>query len=406
MSVPPLSSEKPHVELETSFSGAMTMLFAVATGLIVTNLFACQTLVGTLAVSFGFPPAYGSMVAMATLLGYATGLFFLVPLADLTENRALVLRMLSCGAATALIASVTSSGWLFISLLFLLGAACSCIQILVPIAASMAPPEQRGRVIGNVMSGLMVGILLSRPVAGIIADTWGWRSFYQISGAAMVLLICLLWKFLPERRPVGSLPYSALIASLWQLMRNEPVLRSSAFSAAMVMASFSLFWTAVALRLATSPFNLAPNGIAVFALVGAGGAAVTPLVGRLGDLGHGRMIKIISHFLVIVAALLALCAGSSHTVSPWPALLLLGLAAIVLDVGTTGDQTLGRRDINLLRPEARGRLNGVFVGTFFVGGALGSALAGAAWSVGGWELVCFCLAGFGFLALVTDFVRR
>ncbi len=405
MSVPPLSSEKPHVELETSFSEAMTMLFAVATGIIVTNLFACQTLVATLAVSFGFPPAYGSLVAMATLLGYATGLFFLVPLADLTENRTLVLRMLTCGAATALAASLTSSGWVFTALLFLLGSACSCIQILVPIAASMAPPEQRGRVIGNVMSGLMVGILLSRPVAGVVADTWGWRSFYQISSAAMMLLVCLLWKFLPERRPVGSLPYTALIASLWQLLRDEPVLRSRAFSAAMVMASFSLFWTAVALRLTTSPFNLDPNDIAIFALVGAGGAAVTPLVGRLGDRGHGRVVKIISHILVIIAALLALRADSTHTASPWPALLLLGLAAIVLDIGTTGDQTLGRRDINLLRPEARGRLNGIFVGTFFLGGALGSALAGAAWSFGGWELVCLCLAGFGFLALLADFVR-
>ncbi len=215
-------------ERPPAITGSLTLLFGTAVGVIVTNLFAPQTLVGLIGPSLGFDAASGGLVAMATLLGYAMGLFLLVPLADLLENRALILRMLACAALAAGAAALAPTAAALLIARFALGAACSAIQILVPIAASMAPPESRGRVIGDVMSGLMIGILLSRPLASLIADAWGWRAFYGASAAAVAGLTLVLSLRLPPRQPASQSSYAALIASLWRLLRAEPTLRRRA----------------------------------------------------------------------------------------------------------------------------------------------------------------------------------
>ncbi|BAV46899.1 MFS transporter [Mesorhizobium sp. 113-1-2] len=386
----------------STISGPQTLLFAASTGIIVTNLFAPQTLVGLIGPSLGASAASVGLVAMATLLGYAAGLFFLVPMADLAENRALILRMLLTAALAAGVAAFAPTIASLLIVLFVLGAACSAIQILVPIAASMAPPGEAGRVIGDVMSGLMIGILLARPLASLVADAWGWRAFYGLSAGALVLLAGVLAFTLPRRRPEAKSTYGALIASLFGLLRDEPVLRRRALTAALVMAAFSLFWTAVALRLAAPPFSLGQRGIALFALVGAGGAVVTPLFGRAGDQGWTRSATIFCHLVLIGAMALAAWAGAFQSGASWQPLVLMGASAVLLDIGVTGDQTLGRRAVNLLQPQARGRLNGLFVGIFFIGGAIGSLLAGVAWSWGGWPAVCAIGAAFGLVALLVD----
>jgi predicted MFS family arabinose efflux permease len=387
-------------------TGPLIVLFATATGMIVTNLFAPQTLVGLIGPSLGFDAAANGLVATATLLGYAAGLFLLVPLADLLENRKLVVRMLGCAVIAAGLAASAPSGAALLVILFFLGAACSAIQVLVPIAASMAPPERRGRVIGDVMSGLMVGILLSRPIASLIADAWGWRVFYVVSAAAMALLTAPLALRLPRRQPLAQASYPALIASLWQLLQSQPILRQRALTAGLVMAAFSVFWTSVALRLAQSPYSLDQRGIALFALAGAGGAVVTPLVGRAGDRGWTRPATVASHLGLIAALALAAWCGSLRPATSWMPLAMMVASAVLLDIGVIGDQTLGRRAINLLRPEARGRVNGLFVGLFFLGGALGSAIAGIAWASGGWSMTCVAAASFGIVALVVDAAAR
>lgn len=387
-----------------TITGPQTLLFATAVGIIVTNLFAPQTLVGLIGPSLGTSVASAGLIAMATLLGYAAGLFFLVPLADLSENSILILRMLIAAALAAGVAALVPTAAALLIVLFILGAACSAIQILVPIAASMAPPGQDGRVIGDVMSGLMVGILLARPLASLIADAWGWRAFYGLSAAALVMLACVLAFTLPRRRPTARSSYGMLIASLLHLLRDEPVLRRRALTAALVMAAFSLFWTAVALRLALPPFDLGQRGIALFALVGAGGALVTPLFGRAGDRGWTRSATIACHLLLVGSMALAAWSGSVQVEAPWGPLMPMGIGAVLLDIGVTGDQTLGRRAINLLQPRARGRLNGLFVGIFFIGGAIGSMLAGIAWTWGGWPAVCAIAAAFGLAALLVDWI--
>jgi len=388
---------------------ALTLLFAVAVGVIIMNLVAPQPVIGVIQEALDLPPAWSGIIAMLPQLGYAVGLVLLVPLVDLLENRRLIVGILGCCALFLLGAMFATGKIFFLSAIFLAGATSSAIQMLVPMAAMMSSEAHRGRTIGNVMSGLMVGILLARPLASLITDFAGWRSMYAALGVAIGLLALLLARVLPQRYPpMGNKrdahSYRGLLTSLWHLLRDEPVLRQRALTAALGLGAFSAFWTSIGLRLAQAPFDLSQKSIALFALAGAAGAVVAPLAGRCADRGWTRPLTVGAHCLMLLACLLALYAGSS-VAGAW-GIGLLALAAIVLDAGVTADQTLGRHAINLLNPAARGRINGLFVAIFFIGGALGSVAAGAAWAHGGWHGVCAVIAAFCLASLLADFVVR
>lgn len=324
------------------------------------------------------------------------------PTSDLVENRRLTIVMLETAVLAALAAAAARVAVPFLALFFVLGAACSAIQVLVPIAAAMARPSERGRVVGDVMGGLMVGILLSRPLASLVADLLGWRAFYLLSGVSMAGLIPLIRLRLPVRLPKARTRYPALIGSLGTLLRREPVLRRRALTAAFGFAAFSVFWAAVALCLAAPPFGFDQRHVALFALAGASGAVVAPFAGRAGDRGWSWPLLVTAYLLTILAFGFAWLADRAGGQALALALALLVLAAVVVDIGVIGGQTLGRRAVNLLAPEARGRVNALFVGIFFLGGAIGSGIAGYAWSQGRWPLVCTAGAGFGALSLLSD----
>ncbi|CAN7738186.1 MFS transporter [Caballeronia sp. LjRoot31] len=397
-------ADNPH-----RLTGPLTAFFAAAVGVIVMNLFAAQTLTGAISRSLHLAPEFSGLAAMVPQLGYAVGLVLLVPLCDLLENRRLIVRTLACGAGFLAVAMFTDSRVLFLAAVFLAGAASSVIQMLVPMAASMAPDSHRGRAVGNVMSGLMLGILLARPAASVIAGSMGWRAFYGLAAVIDALLAVVLYMKLPVRMPAIPTRYPALLYSLWTLMRTEPVLQRNAASAALVMGAFSAFWTAIGLRLVQPPFSFDMNGIALFALAGAAGAIVTPLAGRAGDRGSGRKTLLAGHLAVLLALVAIGVAGAgwggfSASAHPVLAVAMLVVGAAALDAGVVTDQTLGRRAINLMDPAARGRLNGLFVGVFFVGGALGAALSGAAWAMAGWTGVCvvgFVFTGLAFVLRLT-----
>lgn len=395
-------AENPHAH---NLTPLLTAFFATAVGVIVMNLFAAQPLTGTIARSLHLAPQFEGLAAMLPQLGYAIGLVLLVPLCDLLENRRLIVQTLVCCAVSLAVAMFTESRGVFLGAVFAAGAASSVIQMLVPMAASMAQESQRGRAVGNVMSGLMLGILLSRPAASLIAGTIGWRAFYGIAGAIDALLAVVLYVQLPIRVPPVSTRYGTLLRSLWTLLRNERVLQRHAASAALVMGAFSAFWTAIGLRLVQPPFNFGMNGIALFALAGTAGAIATPLAGRAGDRGLGRRTLFAAHVTMLAAIVVIGVAGSgwggfSAGAHPLLAVAMLVAGAAALDAGVVTDQTLGRRAINLLNPATRGRLNGLFVGVFFIGGALGTVLSGAMWAWAGWDgvcAVCFGFAGFAFV---------
>jgi len=389
-----------------ALSAGMTLFFAATVGVIVMDLFAAQPLTGPISADLHLPRGLAGLVAMLPQLGYAAGLVLLVPLVDLLENRRLIVATLAACAAALALPAFTRSGTVFLLATLVAGAASSVIQMLVPMAASMAPEAQRGRAVGNVMSGLMLGILLSRPLASLIAGSAGWRGFYVLAALANAAIAVVLALRLPSRTPSITAGYRTLLASMGRLLADEPVLRRHALSAALAMAAFSAFWTAVGLRLAQPPFGLDLHGIALFAFAGASGAIVTPLAGRAGDRGHGPAAQRIAHVTMLVALVVLGIAGAgwfgfdAHAHRGLALALLAGGAAL-LDAGVIVDQTIGRREINLLNPAARGRLNGLFVGLFFIGGALGAVLAGSAWAWGGWSAVCG--VGFAFAGAATVF---
>jgi len=225
-------------------------------------------------------------------------------------------------------------------------------------------------------------------------------------GQRVPVLLFTIAVRVPKRRPATNLTYGALIGSLWELIRNEPVLLKRSIMAAIVMAAFNIFWTSIVFVLGAAPFRLDQHGIAIFALVGAGGAVVTPLVGRMADKGIGQRATNIAHVVLFLGFGVAAIGGLVFSLPIYLLLGLLGLSAVTLDVGVLGNQTIGRHMINLLRPEARGRINAIYVGVFFIGGAIGSTAAGMLWSAGGWAAICLGGATCGSLSFIADCVFR
>jgi predicted MFS family arabinose efflux permease len=385
---------------------APVLLFTITIAVLITNLFGLQTLVGLMASSFGLSTAASGTMAMISTIGYSVGLFFVVPLADLIENRRLITGMLTSASLCAIGVVLAPNAIVLFPLLFILGASCTVIQILMPMAAAMTEPAQRGRVLGDIMSGLMIGILVSRPLASFLAGMWSWKGFFVTSAIGSALLCATLVIRLPERRPATNITYRALIGSLFELIRVEPVLLKRSIMAAIVMGAFNIFWTSIVFVLGAGPFHLKQDGIAIFALVGAGGAIFTPLTGRMADKGLGQRVTNVAHIVLIVGFGVAALGGVGSSMPTYLMLVLLGVSAVALDFGVLGNHTVGRQMINLLRPEARGRINAIFVGVFFLGGAIGSAVAGMLWATGGWVAICLGGAVCGLLSFISDCVFR
>ncbi len=371
-----------------------TLLFAMMVAIAVLPLYASQTMLGPLGGSLHLGP-WTTLVTALTLLGYAVGLVGLVPLVDRLPNRSLIIGTLFTQTICLGCAGAAPSPSVFLVASFAVGITASAVQMLVPAAASLAAPGSRGRVVGNVMSGLMLGILLSRPLASLVTGFAGWRGFYWADAALVAVATVLVVPRLPDTRPTEAPPYLALLASMGRLIASEPVLRQRALYQALLMAGFNVFWSSVALVLSRAPLSLSSTHIAVFALAGGGSVIVAPLAGRAGDKGFSTHATTVAHGVTVAAILVAAYAVISG-VSRIEAIGLLAVAAFAIDGGVVADQALGRRAINLLAPQSRGRVNGLFTGLFFIGGACGAAVAGPALALWGWPGVCLVdLAFFG-----------
>jgi len=382
-------------------SAGMTFLLAAACGLTAANIYYAQPLIGLIAPAVGLGDTAASLIVTFTQVGYCVGLMLLAPLGDLVENRALTFWTL-CGAVIArLAAAFAPSAPAFLAAALCIGFGSVAAQMLVPIAAHLAPDASRGRTIGNVMSGLLLGIMLARPVSSLIADVFGWRAIFELSALAMAALAIALRALLPERRPKVDHGYVELIVSLWALLRDTPMLRRRAAYQAALFAAFSLYWTAVPLELAGPTYGLSQRGIALFALAGAGGALSAPIAGRIADRGRSRAATGVSMVVVALAFLLARFGANGSMI----ALLAAGIA---LDAGVQANQVVSQRAIYALGVQARSRLNGLYIAIFFVGGAAGSAVASLAYALGGWERVSWIGLAFALAALTfyaTEFLR-
>lgn len=382
--------------IDKGISAGLTILLATACGIIVANLYYAQPLVGLISTAIGLSTSSAGLIVTLTQIGYVVGLLFLVPLGDIVENRKLVVISLLLSAVALTATVFVKHGILFLVASFFIGLGSVAAQVLVPFASYLASEATRGSVVGNVMSGLLLGIMLSRPISSLVADIWGWNAIFALSAAVIVVLAIVLSKVLPTRRPTANTNYTALLGSMWQLLRTTPILRRRAIYHACVFGTFSLFWTTVPLLLSSPTFNFSQKAIALYALVGVAGAIAAPVGGRLADRGWTRLATGIALAVVLVSLLLPLMIRSSSPVG----IAVLVVTAILLDMGVSANLVLSQRSIFSLGSEVRSRLNGLFMAIFFLGGAIGSSIGGWAYALGGWSAALWIGIAFPVIALL------
>lgn len=370
---------------------SLILLFAFSCGAIAANLYYAQPIISLIAPDLHMSEGTASLIVSLTQIGYAAGLFFLVPLGDLVDNK----RLMTISAALSIVslaaAATLDQPALFLGISLLIGFTSVAVQLLVPLAAHFTAAETRGRVVGTIMSGLVLGILLSRPISSFIAGQFGWRAVFGFGAVVMTIVTVPLALTLPGRRPNHSASYLELIRSLEHLVTTLPVLRQRSLYQGLLFGSFSLFWTAVPIEL-MNHYHLSQTAVAVFSLVGAMGATSAPIAGHLADAGHTHRAT---------AFALALAAIGYLPVMLVPGLGVFGLVGtgLLLDFAVQMNLVLGQREIYQLDPNSRNRLNSIYMTSVFVGGAVGSAIASTLYKHGGWTWVAAVGMVFPLLAL-------
>lgn len=383
-----------HVGLSTS----LVLLLASGAGLSVAALYYSQPMLGLLGQELGATTGAMGLVPTATTLGYALGILLLAPLGDRYDRRSIILVKAGALVAALLLAAAAPSILVLLVASLAIGVAATMAQDIVPAAATLAPEAQRGKVVGTVMTGLLLGILLSRVVSGVVAEHWGWRAMFLVAAGSVALIGLASWRGLPRFRPTTALPYLALLGSIAALWQRHGSLRRAALAQGLLAVGFSAFWSTLALMLHDAPFHLGSAAAGAFGLAGAAGALAAPLAGRLADRRGPELVTRIGALLVALAFALM----SFGPLLSTPAhLVLLVVCAVVFDFGMQGALVAHQSIVYGLDAGARSRLNAVlFVGMFIgmaVGAAMGSLLLGAV----GWTAVTLMAAGTAAAALVV-----
>ena len=384
------------VEKDTYLSRGHIVIMAICTGLIVANIYYNQPLLVLISKSFAIDPAKGGRIAFLTQAGYALGLLFFVPLGDKVERRGQIVWM-AAFAVAALVLAALSPNLLCLEIASVLIGATSVIpQLILPLAAHLSDPSRTGKVIGSIMSGLLIGILLSRTLSGFIGAWLGWRGMFWVAAVISLLLLVMMRITFPVSRPGFTGSYASLMRSLLTLVKEQPLLREAAAINALAFATFGMFWTTMVLHLSGAPFHYNSDLIGLFGLAAAAGALAAPLVGGSADkrnpriaIGYGLCLLLLSFVLLYV----------------WADTVIGMIAGIVLlDLAMQGIHVSNQSRVYALIPAARNRLNTVYMTVSFIGTSLGSAVGLFAWEKGAWTGVCLTgalltLAAFGIYGL-------
>lgn len=391
-------AELPNTVVEEGPSTTLLTVAAVAIGSLVANLYYAQPLVSSIGPELKVSPALAGSLVSITQIGYGLGLFFLVSLSDLVESRKLILTTLTITALSLLGMAVSTAAAPFFLAAFLIGVCSTGAQVLLPLIVQMVPLERRGRVVGNIMAGLLTGIMLARPVSLFISASFGWRAVFYASAVLMVLIGIALYRMLPEHRPRPGLHYGQLLLSMIDIAREMPAVRWRATYQFLIFAAFNLFWTVAPVMLAER-FHLSQAGIGLFALAGAGGALSAPIAGRLTDRGHSAILS------GVVMLATALCFAA--TIAAVEALALIGLVVltIVIDGAVQANQIVSQRIIFSVSPDRRGRVNAFYMTCIFIGGAMGSVLGTIVYHRGGWEATAITGALLGLAPFLLFLVE-
>ncbi|MAO90714.1 MAG: MFS transporter [Rhodospirillaceae bacterium] len=372
----------------------LTFAMAGATGIAVANIYYNQPMLGIMQAEF--PGQLAGLVPTVTQLGYALGIFLLVPLGDLVERKKLII--LQFGLLFLALAGVALAPNASVLLLtsLLVGVGATVAQQIIPLAAHLSDPNKRGATVGLVMSGLLCGILFSRTLAGFVSTHSGWREMFALA-VPMALAACavMAWK-LPRSHPEPTMGYPALLGSILGLWREFPELRVATLTQSSLFAAFSVFWTILVFQLESPAFNLGPDAAGLFGIIGAIGILAAPFAGKLADKRGPHMIVLFGTSLTLVSWVIF---------GFWISIPGLIVGVILLDLALQSAMIPNQHIIYALRPSARARVNTIFIGSMFLGGSLGSALALQIWTAFGWTGVCLLGGGFCAIATALQLVR-
>lgn len=379
-----------------TLSRALILLMATATGLAVASNYYAQPLLHSIAEQFGLSTVSAGTIVVTAQLSYGAGLLLLAPLGDLFEQRRLIVGMIAIATLGLIISACAPSlPWLILGTA-LTGLFSVVAQVLVPMAAALADPAQRGRTVGTLMSGLLLGILLARTAAGFMAELGSWRSIYVLAAVLMAITALALYRSLPRHHSHAGLPYPALIGSVFRLFVEEPVLRLRSLLGLLSFCLFALFWTPLAFLLAREPYHYSDAIIGLFGLAGAAGALSATWAGRLADRGKGSLGTTVG----LIALLLSWIPLGFAPVS----LVALIIGVVLLDLAVQLVHVGNQNAVIALRPEARTRLNAGYITCYFIGGALGSLLGTQLFQWHGWEAIVLAGLMIGTLALLVWWV--
>ena len=361
-------------------SASSLVLMALACGLCAGGNYFNQPLLHSIAQHFEVTESAAATSVTLAQVAYACGLLLLAPLGDKLQRRGLAVSLMLLAAVGQALCGLAGNLNLFLLGTLMAGLFSVAAQVLVPMAAALAQPGQSGRAVGWVMSGLLLGILLARSVAGVVSDTWGWQAVYQGAALVMAVVALWLWKALPASRNPSPVSYPQVLASMWQLLRSQPGLRQRTLVSALAFASVSVLFSTMALQLSRGPLGLDDGQIGLIGLAGAAGALVATQAGRLVDKGLGRVSCAIGA-LALLLSWPMLWWGGAHL--GW---FVLGM--VVIDLGLQCLNITNQATVAQLLPAARGRMNAVYMTGYFTGAAAGSALGTLAWRLDGWQGAC------------------
>ena len=378
--------------ISSRLSPGLVALMAMATGVAVASNYYAQPLLHTIAGQFGISNGAAGAVVTVAQLSYALGLLLLVPLGDVFERKKLIVVMTLLSAAGMVLTALASNLALVLLGTALTGMFSVVAQILLPFSATLAAPEERGKVVGHVMTGLLLGILLARTVAGYLSAIGGWQTVYWFGAAMMCVTALALARALPRYHQPAGLPYPRLLMSVLHLLLDEPVLRMRALLGALVFAVFSILWTSISFLLSAAPYHYDDGTIGLFGLVGAAGALAASQVGRLADRGKAGLATSIGLALMLLSWLPL--AFSEHSL----AALLFGV--LLLDLVAQAVHVTNLSVISHLHGAARNRLTSGYMTCYFLGGAAGSMLSTFLYGRGGWPAVAVSGALLSALGLI------
>ncbi len=382
----------------------LIFILAISCGSLAANIYYAQPIVQFIAKDLNISSDLSGLLTTLTQIGYGLGLFFIVPMADLFKSKKIIGILIGLTILSLMGTLISTNGNIFLLLTTIIGIGACAAQMLVPLTMRIVPIEETGKYVGKVMSGLLIGIMIARPLSIGIADWFGWRMVFLASLIVLVVVLLLIIKFLPNYEVISTsnMRYPYLIASMVKLLIHTSPLQQRAFYHACLFATFSLYWTVMPILLRAEPLHFSNNEIALFGFVAIAGALLTPTIGKIADKGHIFTMTNVSMMLVLLSVILLFFVQDHSLFS----MILILISGICVDIGVAGNLLLGQKVIFSLNPEIRNRLNGLYMTIFFLGGAFGSWIGSYTYYKFNSEVTLLIGVAFPLIALFVHFIKN